>query len=162
MKSNRFKPKINFPKFLISSLLIVLFSFKGGAQNSEPESLSKMNFYLDVGGGYFTGLASLNFEAKFHSGKNLTWYGRIGFGGGGSGDNGTGGLAAITMLTGKRSNHFEINGGVFIANYSDVPSEYFALPILDLGYRYQKPSGGIIFRAKAGILGIGLGIGYAF
>jgi hypothetical protein len=39
---------------------------------------------------------------------------------------------------------------------------FYYLPILDLGYRYQKQDGGFLFKAKVGILGIGFGLGYAF
>jgi hypothetical protein len=74
---------------------------------------------------------------------------------------GPGGLAAITMLTGKNNKHFELNGGVFVVIASrDFNMFYF--PILDLGYRYQKPEGGFLFKAKVGISGIGIGLGYAF
>jgi hypothetical protein len=36
------------------------------------------------------------------------------------------------------------------------------LPLIDVGYRYQKPDRGLIFKAKIGILGVGFGVGYAF
>jgi hypothetical protein len=36
------------------------------------------------------------------------------------------------------------------------------LPLIDVGYRYQKPDRGFIFKAKIGILGVGFGVGYAF
>lgn len=36
----------------------------------------------------------------------------------------------------------------------------FYVPILDLGFRYQKPGKGFLFRAKAGSFGIGTG--YSF
>ena len=38
----------------------------------------------------------------------------------------------------------------------------FVVPIFNVGYRYQKPDGGFIFRANAGIVSLGLSIGYAF
>ena len=38
----------------------------------------------------------------------------------------------------------------------------FIFPIFNIGYRYQKPSGGFIFRANVGALSTGLSLGYAF
>lgn len=139
------------------------FCDKAQAQNEESEELSKINLYLDLGGGFSRGLTSLNIEGKIFTSKNLTWYARGGFGGGGV-DNteGPGGLAALTMLTGKGKHHFEANAGLFIGRYSDFVTEIFYLPIFDLGYRYQKPEGGLIFMAKTGLLGFRLGLGYAF
>lgn len=150
-------------RFLSLGIILIFFSLQGKAQNSESAELGRINLYLDLGGGFTTGLASLNLEARIRTTERLTCYARVGIGGGGEdGDEGTGGLGAITMLTGKGNNHFEVNGGLFIGRYSDFKDEYFFLPIFDLGYRYQRPEGGIIFRAKAGVLGIGVGIGYAF
>ena len=78
--------------------------------------------------------------------------------------NGWGGLGAVTMLTGKKNNHFELNTGIFLGSnkligalyydstnneyYREVHYEAFIFPFFDWGYRYQKPSGGFIFRAK--------------
>ena len=103
---------------------------------------------------------TINAEIRLYSGNKVTWYGKVGGGFGGIvlGPIGPIGLAAITMLTGKTNNHFELNGGVFIGKDNGM----FYLPILDLGYRYQKPDGGFLFKAKVGFFSIGLGLGYAF
>ena len=54
----------------------------------------------------------------------------------------------------------EFNLGIFSGKDNNDP---FILPLLDVGYRYQKPEGGLIFKVKAGILGIfSVGLGYAF
>jgi len=124
--------------------------------------LSKVKLYANIGA--IPGLESLaNMELRIHSGEMLTWYGRAGFGFGGIllTTTGPGMLGAITMLTGKGNNHFEINGGAFFG-YDNYYEDSFVLPHLDLGYRFQKPNGGFIFKAKAGILGLGIGLGYAF
>lgn len=150
-------------RFLSLGIVLIFVCLQGKAQNSESQEMGRINLYADLGGGFTTGLASLNLEARIHSTEKLTWYGRVGMGSADEdGDAGTGGLGAITMLTGKGNNHFEINGGVFIGRYADVKDEFFALPIFDLGYRYQRPEGGPLFRAKVGVLGIGVGFGYAF
>ncbi|MBN2395964.1 MAG: hypothetical protein JXC36_05835 [Candidatus Atribacteria bacterium] len=126
--------------------------------------MDKHSLYLEAGGGPIFS-ASINFEnyiAKSVSGK-LHWFGRIGLGGAAvlMGDEGFGGFGAITMLTGNGNRHFEMNGGAFfgIGSYS---KDLFVLPILDIGYRYQKPEGKFIFKAKIGTIGIGVGLGYAF
>ena len=84
------------------------------------------------------------------------------------------------MLTGKKYNHFELNAGGFLGidkttGYNRTgtgPSNYiyekevsyypFVFPIFNVGYRFQKPEGGFIFRANAGIISLGLSFGYAF
>ena len=124
--------------------------------------LSKVNIYTQLGA--VPGLeATVNMEVRLFNGNNISWYGRAGAGFGGvlilTG--GSGGSAAVTMLTGKNNNHFELNGGLFMG-YDQYYNDVFYLPILDFGYRYQKPAGGFLFKAKMGILGLGFGLGYAF
>jgi len=147
--------------FFIGMLLIFLTSITE-AQSTESTTLSKINVYADFGG-HFAGQASINLEGQIYSGEKVTWYGRGGLGASGiiMAVGGPGILGAITMLTGKGNKHFEINGGAFIGK--DIEQdEIFVLPLIDFGYRYQKPEGGFIFKAKAGFLGIGIGLGYAF
>ncbi|MCU4157053.1 hypothetical protein J1N10_13770 [Carboxylicivirga sp. A043] len=147
-------------------LALVLFSLVSysvlNAQNKGGGTLNKINLYADFGG-HMAGQASLNMEIQIHSGEKLSWYGRGGVGAAGviMATGGPGGLGAVTMLSGKGNRHFEINGGVFVGNDYEQ-NELFLLPLLDFGYRYQKPEGGFIFRVKAGILGVGIGLGYAF
>lgn len=124
--------------------------------------LSKVNLYTQFGA--VPGLeATMNMEVRFFNGNKISWYGRAGAGLGGvlllTG--GPGGSASVTMLTGKNNHHFELNGGVFIG-YDEYYKDMFYLPIVDFGYRYQKPSGGFLFKTKLGILGLGFGLGYAF
>lgn len=122
-----------------------------------------MNLYAEASA--FPGMqASINLEKRISSGEKVTWYGRVGGGVAGimmSETGGPGMLVAVTMLTGKENNHFEINGGAFFGKSTEKDNMYF-LPLIDFGYRYQKPEGGFIFKAKAGFLGIGIGLGYAF
>ena len=53
-----------------------------------------------------------------------------------------------------------------VKGYGSYPGEVFyypfVFPIFNLGYRYQKPEGGFIFRANAGIISLGLSFGYVF
>ncbi len=150
-------------RFILICFLTFFYSDHSKAQNTIPNELSKVNIYADFGGGFSRGLATINIEGRIFSGNKLTWYVRTGIGGGGIDETeGPGVLGAVTMLTDKGNNHFEINGGTFIGKNSDVPDELFFMPIADIGYRYQKPDDGFIFKASAGFLGIRFGLGYAF
>lgn len=163
MKFPQFFSFTHLRKVLFFGIPLFFLCVHAQAQNTESTELSKINLYVDFGGGFARGLASINIESRISSGNKLTWYARGGIGGGGlDAADGPGILGAVTMLTGKGNNHFEVNAGTFIGKYSDVQAEYFFLPILDLGYRYQKPEGGLVFNAEAGFLGIRFGLGYAF
>ncbi len=145
-------------------VLAFLFYSHVHAQTDEisSDSLSRTNFYSDFGG-HFASQISLNIEGKIKAGDRVTWYwrGGVGFVGVIMAFGGPGGLGAVTMLTGKENHHFEGNFGIFVGH--DIEhSNAFVMPLIDFGYRYQKPGDGFIFRAKAGLLGIGIGLGYAF
>ena len=70
-----------------------------------------------------------------------------------------GGIGTLVFLFGKNDHHFEATLGAFFG--SDDGNSY-GWPIGLLGYRYQKPTGGLIFRVNAGTLGLGFGLGHAF
>lgn len=142
---------------------LLLLCNKAQAQSAKTGGLSRFNVYADLGGGISRGLVSINVEGKLFSGTGVSCYLRGGLGGGGSDDSdGPGVLGAFTTLVGKRNNHFELNTGLFLGQNSEAQNETFYLPILDVGYRYQKPQGGFIFSAKIGHLGLRFGMGYAF
>ena len=158
----------NMKNLFFVCLISLLCNNTVRAQTNVDSGMSKLNTYLELGTVLVVSSASVNLEAHLGSstsGKNH-WYGRAGFGGSAVfyGPVGIGGLGALTMLTGKNKHHFEVSGGIFLGNDngSGMGDGIFALPLLDLGYRYQKPGKGFIFRAKAGILGVGVGLGYAF
>jgi hypothetical protein len=74
--------------------------------------------------------------------------------------------AAFVHLTKKENSHLEIDVGVkcMITNSMDDPkfSDTF-LPDLFFGYRYEKPSGGIVFRFGLNYpTFLNAGIGYKF
>lgn len=163
MKRTLFLSVSSSIKIILFGLFFSLFCTEVQAQEQTPASLSKINLYADLGGGFARGMTSINIEGRIYNGRRITWYGRGGIGAGGIDDNGGPGiLGGITMLTGKRNGHFEISTGALLGKYTDVEDEIFVLPIADLGYRYQKPEGGLIFRIRAGFLGIGFSLGYAF
>ena len=149
-------------KKLLLVLSILTIGFSTNAQSSEKNILSKNSIYFDTG--LIPGIhAFVNYERSIYQGEKVSWFGRAGLGFGGllMVGGGFGGLGAVTMLTGKKNSHFELNAGIFSGKDID-DSNSFAFPLLDVGYRYQKPNGGFIFKAKLGILGVGIGLGYAF
>lgn len=148
---------------IIGIMLLCSVSIADAQSTSETTTtLSKTVIYADFGG-HFAGQASINIEGRIYSGEKSTWYCRGGLGAAGivMANGGPGGLGALTLITGKRNKHFEMNTGIFIGKESDKDA-MFVFPLIDFGYRYQKPEGGFVFRAKAGFLGIGIGLGYAF
>jgi hypothetical protein len=149
-------------KKLLLVITILSVGFSANAQSLEKNKMSKNSIYFDTG--IIPGIhAFVNYERSLYQGKKVSWYGRMGFGFGGIllAYSGFGGLGGVTMLTGKKNSHFELNTGIFSGKDIDY-SNSFAYPLLDVGYRYQKPDGGFIFKAKLGILGVGIGLGYAF
>ena len=164
-------------KLFTTFMLIPILLFGQNEPNTKID-LPKKNIYGELHVGLFS-QGVMNYERQIYSGKKVNWYGRLG---GGYGVNysdglfddklGWGGLAAISLLTGENNNYFELNAGVFMGFDKDVnidsdwnktyTFERFMSPIFNVGYRYQKPDGGFIFRANAGIISLGLSIGYAF
>lgn len=147
----------------ICLFLLVLFSVNQSSAQEASEVRSRSSIYAD-GGALFAGQFSLNYEYSFLLRERVSLAARAGAGYGVLVGNygGPGGIAGITMLIGKESHHFEANGGVFVGYSSDAQRNPFLFPLADIGYRYQRSSGGFLFKVRAGYLGIGLGVGYAF
>lgn len=149
----------NFQSLLALAVYLIFLS-----PTQAQEETSRFNIYLH--GSFFPGgEATLNAEFRFSDRPKVSWHGRAGIGLGAFWlfVGGPGGSGSITMLTGKKNHHFELNMGVFIGKdrfYEPFP--IFYLPIIDFGYRYQKPKGGFLFKTKIGVLGPGIGLGYAF
>ena len=149
-------------KIITFTILMCLCMNTYAQTNSDMISIpTKNSVYFDTG--IFPGAhVFMNYERKVHESDNISLYGRVGFGYAGiiMGDGGGGVLGAATLLTGKGNSHMEFNLGIFSGKDNNDP---FILPLLDVGYRYQKPEGGLIFKVKAGVLGIfSVGLGYAF
>jgi hypothetical protein len=71
----------------------------------------------------------------------------------------------MTIMTGIGKNHFETKlGGVVnpIKLWSDGYDDYAFkfVPVISLGYRFQKPENKIFYRVGLSTGGIGLGIGF--
>ena len=130
---------------------------------------NKNNIYAEAHLGLFYQLV-MNYETKIYSGEKVSWYSRLGGGIGGiygeiiewkKNTGGWGGLGAITMLIGKKNHHIELNVGAFIGDEGRYDAR-FIFPVFNVGYRYQKPNGGFIFRLNQGAESLGISFGYAF
>ena len=157
-------------KSIFTFVILVLSVSLLKSQDPQNTEISKNTTYLEFGTNIIVSSFNFNYERYLLTSKseNVNLYGRAGFGAAAIywGNAGFGGLLGLTMITGKGSNHFEASGGLFLGYEKPPPAggngTYFPIPLLDLGYRYQKPGNGFMFRAKAGIMGIGVGLGYAF
>lgn len=156
---------------VIILLLLVICNSILKSQDPGKTEISKNTIYYELGTILVVSSTSLNYERLVYRApsEKLFLFGRAGIGGAAIywGNAGWGGLAALTMLTGNKKAHFEANAGLFSgwqtpAFASESRGNWFYVPILDLGFRYQKPGKGFLFRAKAGSLGVGLGAGYSF
>ncbi len=157
-------------KILLHGFLIFILTFvmnaESKAQTYGKSDYSKFNLYADIGTNIFVSSAFINLEYTFFHSKSGLVHLNSRLGGGGAaifwGSSGLGGLGGINVLIGEKSHHFESGAGLFIGSDYDGSDGTFYIPYFELGYRYQKPTGGFLFRAKAGILGVGLSLGYAF
>ncbi|WP_062059317.1 hypothetical protein [Aquimarina longa] len=160
-------------KFTFFVLFFFLFLFNFFGQTIDSKKSSKNNIYLDTSSSIFFSQISINYEHILYDGKKVSWYGRLGVGKTkllfddtkknkngtkNKNDSNTDFLCGVTLLTGKSNNHFELDLGTYIGQYNGSS----IIPIIDLGYRYQKPIKGINFKLKIGSLGIGIGLGYNF
>ena len=68
---------------------------------------------------------------------------------------------SLVHLIGKKNKHFELNLGFKYIVEKDSSNSF--LPDIYAGYRYEKPSGGIIFRAGVNLFTLfNIGIGFKF
>ena len=74
--------------------------------------------------------------------------------------------AALVHLIGKKNSHLEIDLGIKYMVTNSISNPKFSdtfIPDAFLGYRFEKPSGGIIFRAGLSYSTlINVGLGYKF
>ena len=153
--------------FIFTSLL---FSSNFSQLHAQSEEFSNSVAYAEVGVvGLFGFLAGLNlsYEHRLYSNadNDLHIYGRGGLAASGVlfGSGGIGGLFGGSLLTGSGNHHFEADLGVIVGkNDGSGSNDVFAQAVGELGYRFQKPGGGFLFKIKAGITGIGGALGFAF
>lgn len=144
------------------------------AQSKNRTDMSRFSLFVEGGSSAYISATSLNAEYTFFisNRERVRLNARLGAGAGTYtfGPGGVGGLMGFTMLTGKKSHHFEWNVGIYYLNEtwngegnSVIFTPYhFVLPNFNIGYRFQPVRGGFLFKINAGIPGIGVGLGYAF
>ncbi len=148
-------------------------------QFSEPPKRSNVGIYLHGGVGLINSIsANVEFKLARTPSNRFHVLGRVGVAGVsvvplfcGDNINAKGVVAGLTFLTGRKNSHLEINTGMFINSSDKQRNKSFfcngeldsMVPIFEVGYRYQKPEGGLILRVTAGSLGlVGISIGSSF
>lgn len=111
--------------------------------------------YVELGG--HAGDYSVNIEHKFFNTRHLTFNGWIGFGKGtfGSGEskrNFLGVPVGVSVFTGSKSSHLQIDVAVSYLEgreYNFFGQDSKSLYIVPgFGYRFQKPNGGLFLKAQ--------------
>lgn len=134
-----------------SKLLLVALCFLVSLSDGKSQEviLSKNSIFFEILGN--GGLYSINYERSL----NANLYGRIGFStflsvdfvGGKTGGRITTIPVLITYFSGKKKSHFELGGGILFGKDN---ADQVSGTIIDLtsfiGYRYQAPEKGILFR----------------
>jgi len=168
----------------LSFLLITnLISAQINSQTDSISGMSDFNLHFEASSFIVVSLASINVEGKLFSSDSQKFhlYGRAGFGYADvanrilcTGRSAVGGILGFTMLAGKDDHHFEAHVGTYLGSFKNKDREGIlnspcreksgsrVIPLIDLGYRYQKPGSGFIFRARVGTYGVGIGFGAAF
>lgn len=151
-------------KMLVILLYLSSNSVIGQSTDLTQNTHTKFNIYADVSSWLVFNQSTISIERKIFTARDkISLYIKGGLGGViiFYGTEGWGPLGGFTMLFGRGNNHLETAIGInYILAGPDIDANL--IPMIDAGYRYQKPEGGLIFRAKAGIMGLGFGFGYAF
>ncbi len=167
--------------FLLSTHMI---RAQVGTQTDSIGEMSNFTVYGEASTYLVVSSVSINFERRLYSSSSQKFhlYGRAGYGYVDvqnlffcSGKTAVGGLFSFTILTGKGDHHFEADAGIYFGTFKNKEIDSWlisgpcnektgsrVIPLIDLGYRYQIPEGGFLFRARAGTYGLGVGFGYAF
>lgn len=70
--------------------------------------------------------------------------------------------AAVGLMTGAHAHHVELRAGLDVVSNTHSDTGPYHYPLLTAGYRYQRPRPGVVFTARLGTFGLGLGVGWAF
>ena len=114
---------------------------------------------------YTTGTVTVEGKLFSSQADKFHVYGRLGIGGLHEffvDPSGPGGKLGITMFTGKEAHHIEMELGIFVGWNTQNDGSAFTWPVAGLGYRYQPPTSGLLFKAFANVSGVGVGLGYAW
>lgn len=156
--------------YLLTTVLLLSEYQYASAQEKEVLKKSEFNVYGEVSSIGLISTLLMNAEytmARNEKGTQFNARFGLGYGQYALGYGGTGALLGLSVVKGTGKNHFEFSTGVFMGSDDTgggdgTASNSFLIPIIDVGYRYHKSDGGWLFKAKAGISGIGVGLGYAF
>lgn len=164
-------------KLVITLLGLFILPLSISAQSKYSIVHGRPSFYVS-GNASFYAMATLNFEAPLGSkilrisNRQMTVnsYARIIAGVAKeviNEDGGPGLGAALSLTSGKGNNHVELSTGIMpsIDLYTlNNHNRYYVVPvpIIDLGYRYQKPTGGFLYRGYITFFGVGMSFGYTF
>ena len=153
--------KINQYILLFSILLSTVLSEVNASEIINQDSLktSKNNIHVES---FLIFIQSINYENNIYKSNLIQLNGRYGiayqqiefFGVTES----IGGIGGLTFLLGRKRGHLE----TLIAGFIPFQRSGALWPIIELGYRYQNPNGGFLFRTFLGTTGIGIGLGYGF
>ena len=173
-------------KSAVLVVAITLFSHAifGQSEQVSSERVRKNVVQASAGFGGVIAAYSVNYERlviQFEDNSLIGLWGKVGVGGWAEYGNNGGDYQQLTvgLLTGKRRGHLELNfGGARMYNQQGfenywmindpqakpVKSNYVRWnPVGSLGYRFQKPDGGILFRTGLGYPeGIFIGLGASF
>jgi hypothetical protein len=147
------------------AMVLVVLHLNGKAQNvanSSIEARNDINLYV----GLFD--ANINYERTIRQRPKSHSNIRFGFGYAGLLNDGEGKYInpAFVHLMGKRDSHMEIDVGIKYMLTNSISDPNFSdtfIPDIFVGYRYEQPSGGFIFRIGFSYpTVINLGIGYKF
>jgi hypothetical protein len=146
----------------MKALLLVLLSFYLNCVWAQDSELKRKVVYMELFGSSMYS-ASVNFENVLGNWGNLHYGYRVGAGAYVPEEGSLALPLGVFAFTGKRSSHFEFSTGVSLLH--EVINVYGVdnLPLFEsttlvvpvgMGYRFQKPEGGIFFRltANAGFL----------
>lgn len=108
-------------------------------------------------------ISSVNYEWEFFQSKNELLSLRLRSGISSLEIVNIGPSIAITGLIGRGNSHLDVSLGAFVGIWElGYGVSLVGWPIGELGYRFQKPDGGLMWKVKVGTTGIGAGVGWAF
>ena len=154
----------------IIAILVLTVTFIS-AQEQAENAPRKNTLYADIGVNPYAGSATFNYERYIwnsESGKTTLNF-RTGFLTGGIvwGNAFMGVPVNLTGLFGNGKHSFETSAGAAIGVWAQggfdrgEPVDFGVFPVIDLGYRFVGDQG-FVFRAKLGLAGFGIGLGYSF
>lgn len=163
-------------KLFILFLFFVPLLLQGQGVDVPRLNKHKHRIYAEFSTYLFVSTMAVNYEPTLFesTSRHFRLNGRLGLGLGYAigfdGDHGiSGALGGLTVDFGRRNDHFVLSSGIMVGSNFNEIGEISAgfdrigtAPLLEIGWRYEKPEGGIIYKIAGGSLGLSVGIGYSF